>query len=75
MVLHSQSVVFCRGGLCAAMKSGSALSCGLLLMFVLFSTDRASHGTGAGCFPQHTQETGYMSAGAGRHGCREHNAV
>lgn len=74
MVLHRCLWYFAELVVAAALYPGSVLSTRLWFAFddfVLVSTDRTSHGAGAGCFPQHTQETGYMSAGAGRHGCVE----
>lgn len=73
MVLKSLPVFFfCRGGSCCRLVQFPALGCALMYYWcsVSFSTDRASHGAGAGRVPQHTQETGYMSAGAGRHRCQ-----
>lgn len=63
--------LFCRGGSCLLFAAWfsfehSAVVC-YWCFFILFSTDRTSHGASAGCFPQHTQETSFMSSGAGRH--------
>lgn len=74
MVLHSLPVVFCRGGSCCCSAAWNSFEHAAVVCYwciVLLSTDRTSHGAGAGCFPQHTQETGYMSAGAGRQTHRE----